>query len=594
MAFKIIRLCQELILMAHNIRSKYKRVKNGPTQHKFGFKTKKTGVRGQDRLRGEHRAPKGNKNTLFSYFASNSNNQAAQNENDIVALSVQPGDKKRLAKNGYNTGYGEECPDQLMAMCVGGHIKLVLSAKCYDWGKQLWSRQCFMRLSEHDSQNKHVLLSAKDTKILKTIKVMQMCDLQPEAVTDFLNYAPVVVGKVPENKWEAKLPILLIFSDYSERLQAHMLSNSEQMVHLHITEDEDGCFSTTERHYMNDLDWDRFEAAEIRRMTRPCENLQHWACHALRKGSWTITNCTDNNTLKDATWAAMTRMLERTSPGIMNQLASESGLDLSTHYSADLSAIEGESWKLTEEPMATLSQMVAKGNLKIRYNGESAKYVPRAWFPDKYSLEVREGGPLAMLKDMCADYVDTCNMLKTELTTVNRTAETVIKRNMTLHTENKQLHKRVQGLMRQMAEMTVGLMVPGEKEVPDMITPRPRDPSPYVNQWTTNADGSVDNVAYMEEKRKKNAACEPFLQGSKVREVKSPRTLQLELRAERRCATIRARGMCEDYQLRYGASNSSTPAGRSDRSRSTSGDSRRYSSASGSGTPSPRAGQDLL
>ena len=133
------------------------------------------------------------------------------------------------------------------------------------------------------------LISTKSEEILKTICVVSVGDLQPEAVNNFCQFTPLIVGEVPEDNWEAELPILVIFSNHPERLQAHVLRHTPQMMHLHLTEDEDGCFSTTERPYISVSDWAAFQSTDVRQMTRPCENLHMWAPRSLRRGSIIIT-----------------------------------------------------------------------------------------------------------------------------------------------------------------------------------------------------------------------------------------------------------------------------------------------------------------
>ena len=186
-----------------------------------------------------------------------------------------------------------------------------------------------------------------------------------------------------------------------------------------------------------------------------------------------------------------------------------------------------------------------------------------------------------MLKAMCARYVDTCNGLKTELTDVHRTAETVIHRNMDLMTENNELRAEVKRIRLVMAQMTEGVSR-GPNGVHQRVTPRRRDPSPYANMWQENEDGSIDNAAYMAEKKRKNAECESFLQGTAVREKNSPRTEQLEVNAERQLAIIAARNMCEEAEFLNSVQDSSTPSIQA-RGRSSSGESRRSSSSSAAG-----------
>ena len=341
----------------------------------------------------------------------------AQTEEDINSLTVQPGDAARLAQGGRS--FGEENPSQILAIAVGGHVRLILSALCFDWGKMLWSRQGFIKISQHNAQNIHLLLSGKDSDVLKTMYAMYIGDLQPDAVQDLQFFAPIVLGEVPDMKHEEELPVLMIFSSSKDRLQMHMMQNTKQHCHLHITRDEKGSFEETEKPFLSEMEWARFDVSDTRRMTRPSENLRAWANQNLRPGSFTITKLDEQNSANDEVWSTTIRFLELTSPGIITQLTRETGLELGVKYVEDLSHISGDSWRLMEEPRVTIQNLVPYGNPAVKYNGMSAKYIPKKWAPHKYTEEEREGGPQAMLKALCSRYVENCNDLKTELTDVH-------------------------------------------------------------------------------------------------------------------------------------------------------------------------------
>ena len=576
--YKIVRLCQEYVLQCHNARKLSGQVRNESVKKTFGFKTKKTRKSGPDVHRGERDSATGTKNIL-SFFHSSLTSQAAQTEEDINSLTVQQGDNKRLAKGGKS--FGEENPSQILCILIGGHVRMLLTAKSHDWGKMMVSRHGFIKITKHNAQNKHLLVTSKDDDILGTTHAMYVGDLQCDAVKDLQHFAPIVIGDVPERLYEEELPVLIIFSTHHDRLQMHLLQNTKQHAHIHITRDEPGDFEVTDKPYIPELDWARFEACDTRRMTRPTEDLKGWANANLRPGSFTITTCDVNNTANEETWCSFIRLLELTRPGIITQLTRETGMEIGVKYVEHLSHIDGDAWRLMEEPRVTLEQLVPYGNSAVRYNGQGAKYLPKRWSPSKYTEEEREGGPPAMLKAMCARYADTCNGLKTELTDVHRTAETVIHRNMDLMTENNELRAEVKRIRLVMAHMTDGV-ARDPNGVHQRVTPARRDTSPYRNVWHENEDGSIDNVAYMDEKRRRNAECEPFLQGTNVRETNSPRTERLEVNAERQLAIIAARSMCEEASFLNSVRESSTPSLQA-RTRSSSGDSRRSSSSSATG-----------
>ena len=92
-----------------------------------------------------------------------------------------------------------------------------------------------------------------------------------------------------------------------------------------------------------------------------------------------------------------------------------------------------------------------------------------------------------MLKALCAKYVENCNDLKTEITDVHRTAETVIQRNMALMTENKEMRDEVKRVRLVMAQMTAGV-ARNDAGAPQRITPARRDTSPYRNIWEENPE----------------------------------------------------------------------------------------------------------
>ena len=90
-----------------------------------------------------------------------------------------------------------------------------------------------------------------------------------------------------------------------------------------------------------------------------------------------------------------------------------------------------------------------------------------------------------MLREMCSRYVETTNKLKTELTHVNRTVDTVIRRNRNLMTKNQGLRAELREVRIIMVQMTEGL-APGDWDRPKRIRPTPRDTSPFRNVWTAN------------------------------------------------------------------------------------------------------------
>ena len=180
---------------------------------------------------------------------------------------------------------------------------------------------------------------------------------------------------------------------------------------LHVTEDEDGSFSAMERPYLPESAWSAFEDADVRRMSRPCENITMWAVTALRKGSFTVIHFRKRDSLNDETLATMVRLIELTSPGIINQLMLETGLELGLKYAESITTIDGDSWRLREEPMLTID---TKGNPLVKYDGLTAKPLPDKWFPDKFSQEIRNGGEKAMLRSILDSHINMCNAFKTD------------------------------------------------------------------------------------------------------------------------------------------------------------------------------------
>ena len=89
------------------------------------------------------------------------------------------------------------------------------------------------------------------------------------------------------------------------------------------------------------------------------------------------------------------RLQELSSLGLTQQLSKETTLELGSKYGEGIAAVDGNYWVHVDNAKERL------GNI-IQYNGLPAKFSPKKWYVDKYSLEVREGGELAILRSMCS------------------------------------------------------------------------------------------------------------------------------------------------------------------------------------------------
>ena len=141
-------------------------------------------------------------------------------------------------------------------------------------------------------------------------------------------------------------------------------------------------YKRQERPYIPTADWDAFEVTEVRRMTRPCENLHTWAVTNLRKGSWTNTDMTQVNSCKDEVWSTFVRLLEMSAPGLTQQLSKEMTLDLGAKYGEGIAAVDGDHWVHVDDVKERMVKIVRK--TRIQYNGLPAKFAPKTKHQNKY------------------------------------------------------------------------------------------------------------------------------------------------------------------------------------------------------------------
>ena len=442
----LIRLCQELILLSHNARTRAKRIRGG-TRKSFGVLSKKTGTSRLSRGRDNNLPPSGNRR-ITNYFSLKSNNRkAARNPEESSALTYQYEDAERMAHDGTTNGEDNGC--QLLAMVVNGHVTPIVTCKTEDWGKRIFSRSCVIRFQQREGHNKLTVFSCKNTKILNSLEILTIGQFGPEALADFAQYAPFLIGEIPQNNWTAEVPAWIVWSSWPSDLKIHLLKTTSEMNWFQITMDEGMAWSTCEEPYMHEDDYILFRKSTWRFDTRRVENLWRWAQKHLKSGTYNLISLNENDTMYGEAWDHVTRMLEYSSPGRAVTMAKELRVKGPVSWNTDLavymSNISSNGFWSSQRPpkdaLATIVDDLSPSNGLVRYNTEPITAAEKRWWTD------RQVGPDTCEKDrlreLYGNAVEHVNVLKTELTQLNRTADLFQKRNSDLHEELAQVKRQL-------------------------------------------------------------------------------------------------------------------------------------------------------
>ena len=440
----LIRKTQCYLLACHNARSKAKKIKDVSTKRP-GVQSSKVG-----KNRALHRrqlapvAPGSSRITKF-LSKSNNNNQAAEDEFQASGLTYTDEDRLRLAKGGCS--FGEDTGAQLIAISTAGNINPIITAKNYDWGRQMKCRQAVIRFHEHEGQSIFLLVTAINAGILASIKVTTLSGLGPEAAADLCHYAPYILSPAPTSKWDAECPVWMMWSTWPSQLKIHVVRKSEVHCHLELTSEGEGGWPCTLQPYMSEDDFANFEACQERYMTRRIEDLQSWANNKVEGGNSRTLHFKPNDSLSGEMWDTVSRLMEASSPGrsayLAGLLGTGTGAGWALNAASEMSSVTTTGyWRANTNPVEYLSRILqVKPDALVRYNGEEV--VPRAprWVDGRVS-----GSPRCekdAIRNVLSGAMEEIEILKTELTSQNRTTETFQKRNKTLQEDVSRLRQQL-------------------------------------------------------------------------------------------------------------------------------------------------------
>ena len=467
----LIRYTQELILIAHNARSRSGRTREGPRK-KFGVLSKKTGASRLHFRRDNNLPPKGNRRITNYFSLTKSNNtQAAQSPEEASALTYQYEDAERMAHDGVTHGEDNGC--QMLMMVVNGHVTPIVSMKNEDWGKRIFSRNCVIRFQPRKGHCKLTVIQCKNSKILNSLEILTIGQFGPEALADFSHYAPFLVGEIPQDNWTSEVPAWILWSSWPSDLKCHILKSTSEMNWFQITMDEGMAYSTSEQHSMCEDDWQLFRKSTWRFDSRRVENLWRWAQKHMKSGTYNSISMAENDTLYGESWDHVTRMLEFSSPGravtMAKEIRNKGPVAWNTDLAMFMSNISSNGyWSSLTPPTQQLGSIVddlSPTNGLVRYNTDAISVEERRWWSGGHS------GPATCEKDRLRDLygaaVEHANVLKTELTQMNRTADLFQKRNSALHEELDNVKRRLNESERKRYAMSSSSSDDGSEEKED-------------------------------------------------------------------------------------------------------------------------------
>ena len=563
----LIKITQELILVSHNLRCKARKLRNVKARRTFKTKTRKqpggkNGSGGLSLGRNLHQVASG-KNSIKSYFSSNTNyGKVAKNQNDVDAMTFTAADKERMSKGGRSFGEDNGC--QLVLMMTGGHINTIITQRCRDNGRDLISRNAVVRFHDFSRPNNiMVLITSQDTRILNSVRILTLGGMGPESISDITGYSPFLLGEVPQEKWDTECPAWLLYSEYEDTLTCHLLAHTKEHAHIHLSLSESsGAWSTMEKPYLHDDDWNAFENCQQRWITRRVEHLWTWACSNMKRGAWTIMDMSQKSSLKCENWSQVTRMLEMTSPGrsvwLSNLLKSSNDSEWPTEEAKEISAINmSGNWVHIRPPIEILGSIcTSNGQEGVRYDNSPAAWADkRNWWPSRCNSPQ---GDKDMMRSMVAGCLDEVDILKTELTGLNRTCEQMFKTNICLQSEVNTLRKKLTDSEHKRYNVVIPQDAMGEREekrilriVQAVMNSTAAAPASERHQTYSDSDFSRDEdlererLNYMQTPRTPTECYkeerETMPGTRKVQEVDTDEDKQLFLRAKIKLEAIEAR-----------------------------------------------------
>merc|ERR1711911_319474 len=194
-------------------------------------------------------------------------------------------------------------------------------------------------------------------------------------------------------------------------------------------------YSTCEQPSMCEEDWTLFRQCTWRFDSRRVENLRGWASKNMKSGTYNCTFLRESDSLYGESWDLITRLLEFSSPGravtMAKELRSKGPITWNTDLAIYMSNISSNThWSHVSPPAQVLTSIIedlSPTNGLVRYNTEAISIEERRWWTGRHSE------PAVCEKDRLRELygaaVEHSNVLRTELTQINRTADLFQKRN---------------------------------------------------------------------------------------------------------------------------------------------------------------------
>ena len=189
--------------------------------------------------------------------------------------------------------------------------------------------------------------------------------------------------------------------------------------------DEGMSWTTCEQPAMCEEDWALFRKSTWRFDLQHVENLRSWASKNMKSGTFYSISLRESDSLYGESWDHVTRMLEFSSPGravtMAKELRSKGQITWNTDLAVYMSNISSNGyWSHMYPPAHILTSIVEDLSLTnglVRYNTSIEE---RRWWAGRHSKPaVCEKN---RLRELYGAAVEHSNVLRTELTQINRTA----------------------------------------------------------------------------------------------------------------------------------------------------------------------------
>ena len=472
-------------------------------------------------------------------------------------MTFTEADAERISRGGLE--YGESNSAQLLLMAINGKVQPVVTMVSADWGKYIYNKNCIIRFQKHIGNCKMSMISCQDVAILRTLRITTVDNLAAESVADFAEYAPFVVGELPPNNWDQEVPCWLMWSTMnSESLVGHLLRNSTEFVHIHVTRTESmGLWANIERISMTEDDWRLFETSQLRVYSRRVEDLEQWATNTLQQGNTTTIVLNDAENIGQEGWNLMTRLMEMSSPGrsvyLSRMLGVRDDMEWPSNVAKKLSEATADGyWRSIEPRDQTLTSIVSRSDTPVRYDNIPARLNQVS----RRAVRSMNGGATApaadkeMLKTMLSHALEQVEDMKKEMTGLTRTATLMHERNVNLQRDYNKVRRELSDEQRARLEMNT---TPGVDEA--FI-------GKVVRQvlMETGKDGKMPELTEDEDEAANNNTDGGFMGGRIVKEVNSREEEDMFRKAEEKLRMISQRARTKHLELTQGGARAtSTP-----------------------------------